>query len=101
MALCAITFNIQNASETAVEDVIIQANIVEPTEGDSSTTLFVPQRVETTTDANGDATLNLRQGLENVTIRILYPDGDSGTKDKTYVINVPVAATAEFNALIS
>jgi len=98
MAVCTISFNITDPSEQGIEDVVIQASVQEPSENGSS--LIVPTRVETLTDMDGDATLDLSQGLTGVIVKILYPDGDSGTRDKTYTIDVPASASTTFNDLI-
>lgn len=98
MALCAISFTALDASETAVEGVVLEAYL--PQNVEDGNNLLVQRRVVATTDSAGSATLNLQQGLEDVLVRVITPNGAAGTNSRDYTITVPAAASAEFNTLI-
>lgn len=97
MATCTVSGTIKDVSETAIEDVVVRANIITPVF--ASTSLIVPKELTTTTDASGAWSLVLSQGAY-VVITIDYPPNltDSAMK-KTYAITVPASGTAAFSTL--
>lgn len=97
MATCVVSGTIKDVSDTAIESVTVRANIITP--AFSSTTLVVPKEITTTTDASGNWSLTLLQGVYAV-ITIDYPPNltDSAMK-KTYAITVPASGTANFSSL--
>ena len=98
MATCDIAINIIDASESAVEGAVIEAYIYQNVE--SGTSLITQRSVEAVTDASGNATLTLQQGLQDVKVRVISPNGAAGTIATEYNIDVPAAASANLTDLI-
>lgn len=99
MAQCTVSGILVDLSNTAISGAMIEArSLIDIEQG--STSLIVQKRLLTTTDSLGAWSLSLYQ-TANVTITMLYNDGNVGEMRQQFTITIPATTTANFNDLIS
>lgn len=97
MATCIISGTIKDLSETALEGVKVQLEVLEPFA--SGTDWIAAKTLTDLTDSSGDWELTVLRSIE-VRVTIQMPTGSDSYTPVKYVFTVPDAATADFTDLI-
>lgn len=97
MAVCTITGTIKDVSESPLTDIEVTIDVLEPRV--SGTDWISAKRVATTTDSNGNFTLDCVQDTE-ARITIFMPLSNDSVVPVVYIVQVPAAATANFEDLL-
>lgn len=100
MATCTVSGKIVDSTETAVQGATIKFSIVTPYLN-SSSNLFVPKEISTTSATDGTFSLGLSQGISGVIYIDYPPNATDSVRRYTFSVVIPATATATLSSLIT
>ncbi len=103
ITVCTVTGSVKNIVGDGVSGCIVKASIITPLVHTGSNSLITGEIASTTTDENGDWSLDIVETTsitKKVTFTFDYYDGVSNRLSKKYTVTIPNAASATFYSLI-